>query len=66
MYDLGKEKVTVNCPSCKRKHSATLQQAANGATIRCTCGTNIKLQDKGSSVKKSIRSINDAFKKLGG
>jgi transcription elongation factor Elf1 len=64
MYDLGKEKVTIICPGCNRKQSITLQQAANGATIKCVCGTNIKLEDKGGSLKKNIKGLNDAFKKL--
>jgi transcription elongation factor Elf1 len=64
MFDLGKEKITIECPSCNRKHQATLQQVSNRATIHCSCGTNIKLEDKGGSTRRGIQSINDSMKKV--
>lgn len=64
MFDLSREKITIGCPTCNRKHQVTLQQLANGVTIRCSCSTNIKLQDKGGSAKRGIGNVNSAFKKL--
>lgn len=64
MFDLSKEKVTTRCPNCNRKHQVTLQQVSNGATIRCSCNTNIKLNDRDGSVKRSVKDINNSFKKL--
>ncbi len=64
MIDLGKEKVPVSCPSCKRKHSATLNDVSRGKVIKCSCGTNIQLSDQSGSVKRGVSDINKAFKKL--
>lgn len=64
MFDLSKEKITIGCPTCNRKHQVTLQQVANGATVKCSCNTNIKLQDKGGSTRRGIGNVNSAFKKL--
>jgi hypothetical protein len=64
MLDLGKEKVPVNCPSCNRRHSATLNDVGRGRVIRCGCGTNIQLKDSDGSVKRGVNDINRAFKKL--
>lgn len=73
MLDLGKEKVPVNCPSCNRRHSATLNDVGCGRIIRCGCGTNIQLKDSGGSVRRGVNDVNKAmkdlensFKKLGG
>lgn len=64
MFDLAKQKISIACPSCKRNHQATLQQVANGATIKCICSTNIVLHDKGRSTKQSINQVNTSMKKL--
>lgn len=64
MFDLGKEKVTVNCPSCNRKHTATFNDVSRNRTVRCGCGANLKLTDSGGSVKKGVSNINKAFKDL--
>lgn len=64
MFDLGKQKVSIECPSCSRKHNVTIQQIATGVTVRCGCNTNIILEDKGGSAKSSIRNINNATRKL--
>ena len=64
MFDISKEKISIDCPECKRKHQVTLQQVANQATIRCSCSANIKLTDKNGSARRSIQEINSSFKKL--
>lgn len=64
MFDLGKEKTTIDCPSCNRKHTVTLLQVANRSIVFCPCGTNIQLEDKGGSARRGIQSVNDSMKKL--
>jgi uncharacterized Zn finger protein len=64
MFDLGKEKINIDCPSCGTKNITTILQVANGSTIRCSCGRNIKLHDKDGSARRSISSINNSMKKL--
>jgi hypothetical protein len=34
MFDLGKEKVTIECTTCNKRHQVTLQQVAHGATVK--------------------------------
>lgn len=63
MFDLSKEKIEVKC-NCGRLHKPTLQDVANGKTLRCSCGTNINLKDDRGSVKKGVADINKAFKDL--
>jgi len=65
MFDLGKEKITIDCPTCNRKHTVLLQDVANGRTVRCTCNTNIKLQDKGGTARRSIDDLNRAIRRFG-
>ncbi len=71
-FDLANQKTYIPCPACKRQVTITLQQAAGGQTVHCTCGQPIKLvDDKGSTrkgiqdVKKSMKGLENAFKKLG-
>lgn len=63
MFDLSKEKMDVKC-DCGRKHIATLQDAINRKTIKCSCGTNIQLNDKNGSARKGVNDINKAFRDL--
>lgn len=63
MFDLGKQKIEINCPSCNRRHAATFNDVGK-KTIRCGCGTNIQLQDSNNSVRNSVNDINKSFKKL--
>lgn len=63
MFDLSKEKIDVKC-DCGRKHIVTLQDAINRKVIKCSCGTNIQLNDSNGSVKKSVTDINKAFRDL--
>jgi hypothetical protein len=64
MFDLGKEEITLECPTCNITHHTTLQLVANQAIIHCSCGTDIQLKDSGGSAKKGIREMNDAVKEL--
>lgn len=63
MFDLGKEKIDVKC-DCGKRHSVTLNDVAAKKTIKCSCGINIQLTDKGSSVGKSVSDINKSMKNL--
>ena len=63
MFDLSKEKIDVQC-DCGRNHTATFQDAIDRKVIRCSCGTSIQLNDSGGSVKKSVSSMNKAFRDL--
>lgn len=64
MFDLSKQKVDVECPNCKKKHTATFQDVTNSKIIHCSCNTDIKLKDSNGSVRKSVSDINSAMKKL--
>lgn len=64
MFDLGSKKIDINCPDCNHKHEVSLQQVANGTTVKCNCGTTIKLHDQGGSAKRGINDINASMKKL--
>jgi len=63
MFDLGKHKIEIKCPSCNRGHSATLNEVGK-KTIKCGCGANIQLQDSNNSVRNGVSDINKGFKKL--
>jgi len=63
MIDIGKEKLTYNCPKCGRKITFTLNQVAKQATVKCSgCGEHIKLQDSNSSARLGISQINKSFR----
>ena len=64
MFDLGKEKITIECPTCNRRHTVTVQQVANRSTIKCSCNTNMQLKDERGSARRSINDINNSMKKL--
>jgi len=64
MIDISKQKVSINCPECKRSNTVSLKQVADEVTVKCNCGQGIKLSDNNGSVKKSIRDINKSFKDL--
>lgn len=62
MIDIGKQLVDVPCEQCKRKFQVTLAKVAREETVNCpSCRQQIKLVDKGNSVKNSIRNGNKAL-----
>lgn len=63
MFDLGKQKVDVKC-SCGRKHNVSLQEVSNKKIIKCDCGVNIQLNDNNGSVKKGVSNVNKSIKDL--
>jgi hypothetical protein len=63
MIDLSKEEIEISC-DCGAVHKATLQDVINTKTIRCRCGSSIKLNDKDGSVHKSVNDMNKTFKEL--
>lgn len=64
MFDLSKETVTINCPTCNRAHVVSFQHVMNKSVVHCPCSTNITLQDGDGSVKSGIKNMNNAFKGL--
>jgi hypothetical protein len=64
MFDLSNIKIDVECPSCKRKHTPTINDVMNKKIIHCSCSTNIQLTDNNGSVKKGVNDVNSSFKKL--
>jgi len=64
MLDISKEKVSINCPDCKRSIKVTIRQISKQASIHCNCGQTIQLVDEKGSNKKAIRDINKSFKDL--
>jgi transcription elongation factor Elf1 len=72
MIDIGKQKISNNCPACGKVYTVTIKQVADQATVKCLCGQQIQLRDSGGSAKKAVRDINKAaldleraFKRLG-
>lgn len=64
MFDLGKEKTSIDCPQCGGYHTVTLDQVTRNESIYCECGANIQLEDSGGSVRDSKKAINSAFRDL--
>lgn len=64
MVDISKQKVSINCPECKRAITVSMKQVADEVTLKCSCGQGIKLTDSNGSAKKAIRDINKSFKDL--
>ena len=64
MFDLSQQKVTLNCPSCKRALQATIKQITNQAIVRCSCGQEIQLKDNNGSSRKAVNDVNKAFNDL--
>jgi transposase-like protein len=65
MIDIGKQKVEVNCPNCKKDNQVTLAQVSKEETIKCSgCNQSIQFQDQDNSVKNGIRNGNKVFKNL--
>lgn len=63
MFDFNNEKVDVKC-DCGKKHIVTVKQVMNRASVKCSCGICIQLEDGGGTVKKGVNELNDALKKL--
>ena len=63
--DIGKEIIDFECEHCKRIIKVTLSQIAREDTVKCVCGSDIKLLDENGSFKKAIKDINSAFRKNG-
>ena len=60
------KRVKVNCPTCGKKVSVTLDKIARQGNVTCLCGQTISIKDKNGSTKKAIRALDNlkkAFKK---
>lgn len=65
MFDLGKQKIQHDCPKCGRKITFNVNQVSRQEVVKChSCNTEIQLNDKGGSTRKSVRDINKSFKDL--
>jgi methionine synthase I (cobalamin-dependent) len=64
MFDLGKQTIAINCPTCNKKHTVTLNKVSSNSTINCSCRTNISLKDSNGKVKRTVSDINKEFKKF--
>ena len=62
--DIGKEIIDFECEHCKRIIKVTLSQIAREDTVKCVCGSDIKLLDENGSFKKAIKDINSALNKF--
>lgn len=57
MFDLSKQKIDIDCPSCSKKIKLTLEEVSEQATVICpSCSQSLKLHDNGDS-KYSILII---------
>ncbi len=72
MIDISKQSVKIDCSECKRSISVTIKQVADEVLVKCSCGQGIQLLDSKGTNKKGIRKVNkslkdleNAFKKLG-
>lgn len=65
MFDLGKTKISINCPSCEFVNKVTLDDVSKGKEIICKgCLNIIKLVDKDNSTKKSVKSVKKSIDNL--
>ena len=65
MIDIGKQKIDIDCPNCRRKIQINLDQVARQQIVKCnSCSQDIQLQDSNGSAKKGVRDMNKAFKDL--
>ena len=59
------KRVAVYCNSCNARYVATLEQIADEATISCTCGKHIRLQDRDGITRERIDKLNDLLNYVG-
>ncbi len=64
MIDISKETYLIPCPSCETKVKVSIEQVANGSTVKCRKGHSIKLLDEGGSHNRTIRNMNSSFARL--
>ncbi|WP_407692702.1 MJ0042-type zinc finger domain-containing protein [Reichenbachiella carrageenanivorans] len=65
MIDIGKQKIDMKCPNCRRSIKISLDQVSRQQIVRCnSCSQDIQLQDSRGSAKKGVREMNKAFKDL--
>jgi predicted Zn finger-like uncharacterized protein len=57
MINLGKEKVKIDCPECKRSITITIKQIADEVLVKCSCGQEIQLIDEKGTNKNRIRDV---------
>jgi Zn ribbon nucleic-acid-binding protein len=62
--EIGKVKIDINCPACKRKQSIALNDISQGKIVKCLCGQSIQLVDQDNSMRKSIKDLDNAFSNL--
>jgi len=56
--DIGKSRLSADCPACHSPVEFTLSQAAEGASVKCAgCGATIRLTDDGST-SKAVSDVN--------
>ena len=64
MFDIGKEMIEFECPQCRKKLKATLNDVSSGKSIYCSsCKTKIHTSAD-ASAKRSVDSINKSLKNL--
>ncbi len=65
MFDLNKEKIEINCPSCNSVLAVTFGQISKEDSVTCIfCKNKIKLIDKNKVGKKIDKSFQDLEKTL--
>jgi predicted Zn finger-like uncharacterized protein len=57
------QEIELSCPECGRKFKVKLKDVRNRKSVRCTCGTTIKLEGKG--LEKLLKSLRELEKGLG-
>ncbi len=58
----------LECPECGAALKATLQDVAQGRTVRCRRGHSVKLEDQGGGARQTQKALDDldrAFRHLG-
>jgi predicted Zn finger-like uncharacterized protein len=64
-FDLGKEKIKVECPECKTENAVSLGQLQRQEQVKCMkCGATMRLGDVNGSVGKTVTAVNSAFDEL--
>jgi hypothetical protein len=59
------KRVAVYCPTCSTRYEATLEQIADEATLACTCGKRIKLEDHNGMTRERLDRLDALLNNVG-
>jgi hypothetical protein len=57
--------IDLQCPSCRRSIKRSFRSLGAGTSLRCSCGTVIRIQGNGfTSAQRSMDQLNREFQRL--